>query len=66
MLDRPVSWFRSLNPTLLDRLLALVLLASDLYRENQLAAPAPEHLATLPFMFGPLTLRRRWPVAVTG
>ncbi|HSS93159.1 MAG TPA: histidine kinase dimerization/phosphoacceptor domain-containing protein, partial [Candidatus Dormibacteraeota bacterium] len=65
MLDRPVSWFRSLNPTVLDGLLALVLLVSEVYRQNQLATPEPEQLATLLFIFAPLTLRRRWPIAVT-
>ena len=56
---------RSVNPMLLDSLLAVVLMASALLAGDPASNRAPLHLLALTFIFGPLVFRRRLPLGVT-
>lgn len=55
---------RSVNPILLDSLLAAVLMTSALLAGDPASNRAPLHLLALTFIFGPLVFRRRFPLGL--
>lgn len=55
---------RSVNPMLLDGLLAVVLMTSALFAGDPASNRAPLHLLALTFIFGPLIFRRRFPLGL--
>ncbi|MHB8689149.1 MAG: sensor histidine kinase [Candidatus Dormibacteraceae bacterium] len=55
---------RSVNPMVLDGLLAVVLMASALFAGDPASNRAPLHLLALTFIFGPIVFRSRFPLGL--
>src|SRR6516225_7960697 len=64
MLTQPLRRLRSIPPTTADGLLAILLWGSAVLVAHQQGQITPVHLLTISLSTLPVTLRRRYPIAV--